>query len=95
MKKFEIYRDIRARALIFGLSVPFFALQMLGVIASLLVIIFSFSFALIFGAMLCNGILYVVLLKLTNRPDMVQVGRVFPRSISNKKTNLLRYADEP
>ncbi|WP_097045025.1 hypothetical protein [Flagellimonas pacifica] len=68
---------------------------MLGVIASLLIIIFSFSFTLIFTALVCNGVLYIVLLKFTNRPDMLTVGRVFPRAISNKKTNLLRYADEP
>lgn len=95
MKTFHIHRDIRARALIFGLSVPFFALQMLGVIASLLIIIFSFSFPLIFGAIVGNGILYVILLKLTNRPHILYLGNAFPRAISNKKTNLLRYADEP
>lgn len=95
MKSFTIHRDIRARALIFGLPVPFFALQMLGVIASLLVIIFSLSFPLIFGAILANGILYVILLKLTNRPHLLYLGNVFPIAISNKKTNLLRYADEP
>ena len=95
MKTFVIHRDIRARALIFGLPVPLFAIQMLGVIASLLIIIFSFSFALIFGAILGNGILYVILLKLTNQPDLLHFVNVFPKAISNKKTNLLRYADEP
>lgn len=91
MKKFEIYKDIRCRALIFGLSVPMFALQMIGVIGSLLVVIFSFSFSLVIGAMFLNGILYVVLIKLVNRPGAFDMVPVFPKSISNKKTNLLRY----
>ncbi|WP_431126160.1 hypothetical protein [Flagellimonas flava] len=94
MKTYHIHRDIRARALIFGLPVSFFAIQMLGVIASLLAIIFSFSFALIFGALMGNGLLYTVLLKLENRPDLLANSRVFPNAISNKKTNLLHYADE-
>lgn len=80
--------------MIFGLPVSFFAIQMLGVIASLLAVIFSFSFALIFGALIANGVLYVVLLKLANRPDLLSSPRVFPKAISNKKTNLLRYADK-
>ncbi len=94
MKKYGIYRDIRARALIFGLPVSLFALQMLGVIASLLVIIFSFSFGLVLGTMLCNGILYTALLQLTNRPNLLQMGNVLPKAISNKKTNFLHYTDE-
>ena len=95
MKKFNLYKDIRTRARIFGLPVPLFALQLLGIIASLLTIIFSFSFTLVLGAMLLNGILYGVLLKLTNEPDLLHWGRVLPRAISNKKTNLLHYTDEP
>lgn len=95
MKKFNPYRNIRARALIFGLPVPLFALQMLGVIASLLIIIFSFSFTLVLGAMLLNGILHAVLLKLAHASHLLRLGNVFPKAISNKKTNLLRYADEP
>ena len=91
MKSYSIHRDIRRRALIFGLSVPLFAIQMLGVIAPLLVIIFSFSFTLIFGAMLLNGALYVLLLKLNNNPNGLVIGMVFPKNISNKKTNLLYY----
>lgn len=94
MKKFELYRDIRARALIFGLPVPLFALQMLGIIASLLVIIFSFRFALVFGVLLGNGILYALLLKLANQPQWLSLVKGGPRHISNKKTPLLRYADQ-
>jgi len=94
MKKFEIYRDIRARALIFGLPLPLFALQMLGIIASLLVIIFSFRFVLVFGALLGNGVLYALLLKLANQPQWLSLAKGGPKLISNKKTSLLRYADQ-
>jgi len=93
MKGYRIYRNIRKRALIFGLPVALFALQMLGVIGSLLVVIFSFSLVLVLGAAVMNGILYVVLLKLTNQPHLLHIGKVFPRSISNKKTSLLNYED--
>ena len=91
MKSYRIHRDIRRQALIFGLPVPLFAIQMLGVIASLLVIIFSFSFGFVLGAMLLNGSLYVLLLKLNSNPNSLPMGSVFPKSISNKKTNLLFY----
>lgn len=91
MKVYIIYRDIRRRALIFGLPVSLFAIQMLGIIGSLLVVIFSFSFGLVIGAMLLNGILYVVLIKLVNQPRLLDVAQVFPKIISNKKTSLLSY----
>nr|WP_299801208.1 hypothetical protein [uncultured Maribacter sp.] len=93
MKSYRIYRNIRKRALIFGLPVSLFALQMLGVIGSLLVVIFSFNLVLVLGAALINGMLYVVLLKLTNRPHVLHIGNVFPKAISNKKTTLLNYED--
>ncbi|WKX76936.1 hypothetical protein Q5W13_01865 [Zobellia laminariae] len=93
MKGYRIYRNIRKRALIFGLPVALFALQMLGVIGSLLVVIFSFSLVLVLCAAITNGILYVVLLKLTNQPHLLYIGKVFPKSISNKKTSLLNYED--
>ena len=43
MKKFIPYKNIRKRAMILGLPLSFFALQMISVIASLMLIIFSFS----------------------------------------------------
>jgi hypothetical protein len=94
MKSYKIHREIRKRALVFGLPVPLFALQMFGVIASLLVIIFSFSFGLVLGAMLLNGSLYVLLLKLNNNPNSMHIGQRFPRAITNKKTNLLNYGHQ-
>jgi hypothetical protein len=93
MKSYPIYRNIRKRALIFGLPVSLFALQMAAVIGSLLVIIFSFSFFLVMGGLGINITLYVVLLKLTHQPHMLHLQRVFPSAISNKKTTALCYED--
>ncbi|HEA21105.1 hypothetical protein LCGC14_1493530 [marine sediment metagenome] len=93
MKGYRVYRDIRKRALIFGLPIPLFALQMLKVIGSLLVVIFSFSFLLVMGALAVNLSLYAVLLKLTHSPQILNVAKVFPSAISNKKTTDLSYED--
>lgn len=93
MKRYSIYRNIRKRALIFGLPVSLFALQMAAVIGSLLVVIFSFSFLLVLGGIGVNMTLYVLLLKLTHQPQLLHVQRVFPTAISNKKTSTLRYED--
>ncbi|MFC4094856.1 hypothetical protein [Euzebyella saccharophila] len=93
MKCYPIYRNIRKRALIFGLPVSLFALQMAAVIGSLLVIIFSFSLLLVVGGLGVNMMLYVVLLKLTHQPQMLHFQRVFPSALSNKKTTTLCYED--
>ncbi|HEX9825388.1 MAG TPA: hypothetical protein VGA80_02230 [Flavobacteriaceae bacterium] len=93
MKRYEVYKNIRKRALIFGLPISLFALQMLGVIGSLLVVIFSFSAMLVLGALIINGTLYVALLKLTNQPQVLNFQNVFPQAISNKKTSTLYYED--
>lgn len=91
MKKFQVYRNIRKQALIFGLPVGFFALQMILVIGSLLVIIFSFSFTVVLGAILVNLLLYLGLLKLTQHPQFFSWQKVFPESLSNKQTSGLDY----
>ena len=91
MNGYKIYRNIRKRALIFGLPLPLFALQMLGVIGSLLVVIFSFSLFLVMGVIAVNLLLYVILLKLTHQPQLLHLAKVFPSAISNKKTTLLNY----
>jgi len=91
MKVYRVYRNIRKRALIFGLPISLFALQMMAVIGSLLVVIFSFSLSLVLGAVLINATLYVILLKLTNQPHLLNIGKVFPKAISNKKTTALNY----
>lgn len=93
MKHYRVYRNIRKRALIFGLPVSLFALQMLGIIGSLLVVIFSFSFGLVLSAAVFNVVLYVLLLKVTNQPHLLNFAKVFPKAISNKKTTALNYED--
>ena len=93
MKSYKIYRNIRKKALIFGLPISLFAIQMAAVIGSLLGVIFSFSFLLVLGAICVNLILYAVLLKLTHQPHLVNFQKVFPQSISNKKTTGFHYED--
>ena len=87
MKHFEVYRHIRKRALIFGLPVALFALQIMAVITSLMAVIFSFGPFLLLGALVLNAGLYRFLLELAHNPGLLQLGRVFPKMISNKRKN--------
>ena len=87
MKRYEIYRNIRQRALIYGLPIALFALMMLSVIGSLLVIIFSFSLGMITGAVVIIVGLYVVLIKITQHSQLLNFRKVFPEMISNKKSS--------
>lgn len=61
MAAFEIYRHIRQKALIFGLTINLFALQMLALLLSLLILIFSFRLDLLVVLPLLNTGLYLVL----------------------------------
>lgn len=88
MKRYEVYKDIRKRAVIMGLPISLFALMMLSIIGSLLVIIFSFSFTVIIAVFAFNGGLYVVLTQLTKYPYLLHFKRVFPQTISNKSTSI-------
>lgn len=94
MKRFEVYKNIRKRAMIFGLPVSLFALQMVSVVASLLVIIFSFGLGIILGTFLFNGMLYVGLLRFASKPQLFQVVKVFPTTITNKKASLIDYEED-
>lgn len=94
MKRFEVYRNIRKQAMIFGLSISFFALQMICVVGSLMVIIFSFSLAMIMGVLVFNAALYVALIRITNNPQPIALWGVFPKIISNKKSSLLTYGQD-
>jgi len=40
MKRFEVYRNIRKKAMIWGLPISLFAMMMVAIIASLLVLFF-------------------------------------------------------
>ncbi|MHA6280838.1 hypothetical protein ACXYMT_11710 [Salinimicrobium sp. CAU 1759] len=91
MKRYEIYRNIRQRALIYGLPIAFFALMMLSVIGSLLGIIFSFSVAVITGAVVINIGLYIALIKITQHPQLLNFRKVFPEMLSSKKSSGLYY----
>lgn len=91
MKQYEVYRNIRKRALIFGLPLSLFALQMVSIIGSLLVIIFSFGLGSIVGALVWNPLLYILLTKVTRRSQGFQITPVFPKRISNKQNTLFNY----
>ena len=91
MKKYEVYKNIRKRAVIMGLPIALFALMMTSVIGSLLFIIFSFSFLVIISVFVWNAILYIGLTNLTKHPDLLHFKKVFPQTISNKKESQLYY----
>ena len=91
MKRYEVYRNMRKRAVIFGLPLSLFALMMVSILASLLIIIFSFSFGIIIGLMVFNGSLYVALTRIAKSPQMFQVGNPFPKIISNKRNSGFEY----
>lgn len=94
MKKFEVYRNIRKKAMIFGLPISLFALMMLSVIGSLLVIIFSFGLGVIVGVSIFNLTLYFFLLKVTADPHLFHFKKVFPTTISNKQTTNMDYGQD-
>lgn len=91
MKRFEVYRNMRKRAVIFGLPISLFALMMASILASLLIIIFSFSFGVIIGLMVFNGGLYIALTRIANNPQLFQMGNPFPKIISNKRNSGFDY----
>ena len=93
MKKFEVYKNIRKGAVIFGLPLPLFALLMICIVASLLIIIFSFSLGVIIGAFLLNGTLYTVLIRISSNPRLFHFAKVFPKLISNKKSSQFDYEE--
>lgn len=93
MKRFEVYKHIRKRAMIMGLPIALFALMMTAVIGSLLFVIFSFSFSVIIGVFLFNAKLYIVLTHLIKNPSLLHFKKVFPQTISNKKESRLGYEE--
>jgi len=88
MKQFEVYRNIRNRAMIMGLTISLFALMMVSIICSLLIIIFSFHFGVIVGLLLFNALLYGALLQWVKKPFLLKVVQTFPKIISLKQLNL-------
>ena len=94
MKKYEVYKNIRKRAVIFGLPISMFALMMVSILASLLIIIFSFSFVMIIGILIFNAALYVALTRITNDPQLFQMAKAFPQIISNKRNSGFDYEED-
>ena len=94
MKQYEVYKNIRKRAVIFGLPISLFALMMVSILASLLIIIFSFSFVMIISILIFNAALYVALTRITNNPQLFQMAKAFPRIISNKRNSGFDYEED-
>ncbi|MFC4218957.1 hypothetical protein [Flagellimonas marina] len=92
MKKYEIYRNIRKRAMILGLPISLFALLIVSVIGSMLVIIFSFSLGVIVALLLFNALLFGALAQWVKNPQLLSIQKVFPKTISNKRISPLSYA---
>ncbi|WP_148868990.1 hypothetical protein [Tenacibaculum adriaticum] len=93
MKRYEVYKNIRKRAMIMGLPISLFALQMTSVIGSLLFIIFSFSFTVIISVFLFNATLFVGLTQFARNPGLLNFKKVFPKTVSIKKDSLFFYED--
>jgi len=75
-----------------GLPISLFALMMVSVLGSLLIIIFSFSFGVIVALLLFNALLFGALAQWVKNPQFLSIQKVFPRIISNKKLSPLSYA---
>ena len=92
MKRYTIHRNIRKRALIFGMPVSSFAILMSSIIVSLLAIIFSFSVGLILVIVIWNSGLYSLLLRLPQLklPSFSST----PKVLSNKQIGLSQYEDQ-
>ncbi|MEO0527493.1 MAG: hypothetical protein AAFZ89_09715 [Bacteroidota bacterium] len=93
MKRYEVYKNIRKGAMIWGLPISLFAMMMLVILGSLLIIIFSFSLWVNIGAFLLNGTFYIVLTKIARKAITINIVKVFPKIISNKKENIQYYVD--
>lgn len=93
MKRYEVYKNIRKGAMIWGLPISLFAMMMLLILGSLLIIIFSFSLWVIIGAFVLNGTFYIVLTKIARKAKTINIVKVFPKIISNKKENIQYYVD--
>jgi multisubunit Na+/H+ antiporter MnhG subunit len=94
MKRFEVYRNIRKQAVIFGLPISLFAVMMICIVTSLLVMIFSFNFAVIIGLLIFNSVLYIALTRITHNPQIFQLTKVFPKIISNKRNSGFEYEQD-
>ena len=74
--------------MIMRLSISLFALMMVSIIGSLLIIIFSFHFGVIVGLLLFNALFYGALVRWVRKPFQFTVVQTFPKIISLKQLNL-------
>lgn len=93
MRTYKIYKDIRKGARIWGLPISLFALLMLSILASLLIIIFSFGLMAIVLSMGWNLCWYAGLTNMASHKHLLAFNKVFPDSISNKPDNLLNHVE--
>lgn len=94
MKQFEVYRNVRKGAMIWGLPVSMFVLMMIAIIGSLLVIIFSFSFTVVISVVVVNSFLYISLTKVSANPQILHYSKVFPKVITLKKSTRIYYEQD-
>lgn len=94
MKSYEVYKNIRKGALIAGLPLSMFGVVMAFIILSLMMLIFGFSLIILLALIIANGVVYVICIQLVNNPNITNFQKIFPRLISNKKTNDLDYGKE-
>ncbi|MDT0677922.1 hypothetical protein [Autumnicola musiva] len=92
MKRYIAYRDIRKEALIMGLPLLLFAVQIAVLVLSLLIAIFAFNLLMILVLIVMNIGLYFGFLHYTRLTRRVTFICVFPKLISNKPVN--PYPDE-
>nr|WP_292960817.1 hypothetical protein [Muricauda sp. UBA7809] len=92
MKRYEVHRNIRKRAMVMGLPVSLFALLGVSVIGSLFIVIFSFGLGVIVALLLFNALLYGALGQWVKKPHLLSVQKAFPHTISNKKLSPFSYA---
>ncbi len=86
MKQFPTYKAIRKQAQLLGLPLLLFAIQVIVVVVSLLVIIFSFEVGIVLGALVLNVGLYMGLLAYAQGKLEFSLSRVFPKELSNQYT---------
>lgn len=77
-----------------GLPISLFTLMIVSVIGSFLIIIFSFSLGIILSVSVFNIVLYVVLTYMLRQPQLAQMQKVFPKTISNKKLSPVSYEED-
>lgn len=94
MKQYNVYKNIRKGAVIMGLPLSSFAIFMCIVILSLIVMIFSFSLVLLIVLLVVNFATFGIMTQLAENPSILNFSKVFPKQISNKRTNNINYEDD-